>query len=857
MVTLSSQNSGTEHTPTGTRSTGTSSSKMGINQEMKMMNKESFEDDRESLHSGVSSNYPNNDTNGTSDLYTELEVAKKEDIWVFWLRILTTLVLLAVAVTVCVVVYLEGRKSETKAFEQDFSDLGEKMVQSFEAKVEQRLGVIEAFAESVTSDANHSFPYVTPPNYAFRAETTAILAQLFFLIFIPIVQKEQLAIWNQYVQQNTHWRVEGWAQIAGVNPETVNETEVGFKPFPPQMMNFHNPNGPGPVQKITPNQTQFYPIWCAWPVNPGTFGNVDMYGDKEHQVAIDTTLNTGKPTFEISYDYIDKEKDGRYGMLKANPHADYQDDPHAVAFFPIFDKFSYYDDSDSDPEPPKVSGLFLVIVYWRTNFDDLLPPGAHGIFVILENTCDQVYTYRIDGTYSLFVGHGDLHDPKYSYLEAGTSIGNIINAQVLDDNKNGCHYSIRVYPSQDFEDDHRSNKPWIYVLVLASLFLFTSAVFLIYDHMVEQRQKIVLQSAQQSGKLVNTLFPEDVRDQLYQEQQEEANKKQKQKGWENSTVPNEPATDALVNRALTMDNNTEHGKKAIASLYPESTIFFADLVGFTSWSAKRTPVEVFQLLETIYEAFDNIALKRDVFKVETIGDCYVAATGLPQPQPDHAIIMCKFATDCMNKMKVMMSSLADTMGEDTADLAMRVGLHSGPVTAGVLRGQKSRFQLFGDTVNTASRMESNGLPHRIHVSQATADALRAKGKRMWLTPRPDKVQAKGKGLLQTYFVDTTSKSRSVVSGLTVGDTTIGSDIDMDNDLRDVSGSTENAPQHSGLPDDLAGFTIDGAGAVLANENNNHDGDSISQGDETQSTAPQRDVFTDELAGNSIQTETEV
>ncbi|CAB9526550.1 Receptor-type guanylate cyclase gcy (Partial), partial [Seminavis robusta] len=821
---------------------------MGINQEMKMMTRESFEDDGESLHSGVSSNYPNNDANGRSDLYTELEVAKKEDIWVFWLRILTTLVLLTVAVTVCVVVYLEGRKSETKAFEQDFSDLGEKMVQSFEAKVEQRLGVIEAFAESVTSDANHSLPFVNPPNYAFRAETVAILAQLFFIVILPVVPRDQLQTWNQYAQENQQWRAEGWAQVVGVNPESINVTEVGFNPMPGQMMNFHNPNGPGPVQKVAPNQTQYFPMWCTWPVNPGTMANVDLYGDVEHRVPMDTTVNTGKPTFEISTDYIDKEKDGRYGMLKRNTLFDYQDDPHAVAFYPIFDKFSYYEDSDSDPDPPKVGAVFLIMIYWRTYFDNLLPPGADGIFVILENTCDQVYTYRIDGTSSLFVGHGDLHDPKYDYLEAGTSIGNIINAQVLDDNQNGCHYSIRVYPSQDFEDDHRSNKPWIYVLVLASLFLFTSAVFLIYDHMVEQRQKIVLQSAQQSGKLVNTLFPEEVRDQLYQEQQEEANKKQKQKGWENTTtVPNEPATDALVNRASTMDNNTEHGKKAIASLYPESTIFFADLVGFTSWSAKRTPVEVFQLLETIYGAFDNIALKRDVFKVETIGDCYVAATGLPQPQPDHAIIMCKFATDCMNKMKVMMSSLADTMGEDTADLAMRVGLHSGPVTAGVLRGQKSRFQLFGDTVNTASRMESNGLPHRIHVSQETADALRAKGKGMWLTTRPDKVQAKGKGLLQTYFVDTTSKSRSVVSALTLGETTIASGDNMDNTSH-ASGSTENAPQHSGLPDDLAGFTIDGAGAVHANENNNHDGDSISRGDETQSTAPQRDTFCDELPG---------
>ncbi|CAB9531243.1 Receptor-type guanylate cyclase gcy (Partial), partial [Seminavis robusta] len=82
---------------------------------------------------------------------------------------------------------------------------------------------------------------------------------------------------------------------------------------------------------------------------------------------------------------------------------------------------------------------------------------------------------------------------------------------------------------------------------------------------------------------------------------------------------------------------------------------------------------------------------------------------------------------------------------------MRVGLHSGSTTAGVLRGDKGRFQLFGDTVNTASRMESNGVRGRIHVSQATADAITLAGKASWLTPREDKILAKGKGLMQTYF----------------------------------------------------------------------------------------------------------
>ena len=179
-------------------------------------------------------------------------------------------------------------------------------------------------------------------------------------------------------------------------------------------------------------------------------------------------------------------------------------------------------------------------------------------------------------------------------------------------------------------------------------------------------------------------------------------------------------------------------------------------------------------------------------------DCYVAVTGLPDPRKDHAVTMARFAWDCLNKMIEITSDLETTLGPGTADLALRVGLNSGPTTAGVLRGEKSRFQLFGDTVNTAARMESNSQRNRIMVSQKTADLIVQAGKGHWLTLREDKVHAKGKGEMQCYWC----LPRSGTTGSTT-DNTLSSENDGEHDVKQAPRATRETSLQR-----LVGWNVD-------------------------------------------------
>jgi guanylate cyclase len=179
----------------------------------------------------------------------------------------------------------------------------------------------------------------------------------------------------------------------------------------------------------------------------------------------------------------------------------------------------------------------------------------------------------------------------------------------------------------------------------------------------------------------------------------------------------------------------------IADQFAAASILFADVVDFTPFSERLQPAEVVGVLDRLFTHFDRLADRYGVEKIKTIGDAYMVAAGVPTPRPDHARAMALMAIDMREAMRSQ-----DAVGH--LGLEIRIGINSGPVVAGVIGRKRFLYDLWGDAVNTASRMESHGSPGQIQVTRATYELLCDEFE---LTPRGT-VPIKGKGDVETWFL---------------------------------------------------------------------------------------------------------
>ncbi|HEX6139140.1 MAG TPA: adenylate/guanylate cyclase domain-containing protein [Candidatus Limnocylindria bacterium] len=181
--------------------------------------------------------------------------------------------------------------------------------------------------------------------------------------------------------------------------------------------------------------------------------------------------------------------------------------------------------------------------------------------------------------------------------------------------------------------------------------------------------------------------------------------------------------------------------QTIADSFTSASILFADVADFTPMAERLSPVRVVQMLDQLFGHFDELAERYELEKIKTIGDCYMAAAGIPSPRPDHARILALMALD-------MLEAVREQGAMGSLGFELRIGINSGPVVAGVIGRKRFLYDLWGDAVNTAGRMQTEGTPGRIQITRATYELLRDEFE---CEPRGS-IPVKGKGEMETWYL---------------------------------------------------------------------------------------------------------
>jgi Adenylate and Guanylate cyclase catalytic domain len=504
------------------------------------------------------------------------------------------------------------------------------------------------------------------------------------VVYTPIVQNSEVTQWASYTKTNRWWIAESRyvALQAAKNSDQLSImlsdfSESGVMPFIYANNGTHLLNqeeSPGP----------YMPVWQA---SPPPFQEFYINFDALSTEFADLSRTAVFTNDMLFSRHLENLRDLTSSALKHSDHEAYhkkllgddfdQDSGHDAYDHPHCEvTVQVYETTNDDSSIPR--GVLSGFMGWDRYLLNLLPDDVEGITCVLKNTCDQAFTYEINGRMAAYKGAGDFHDPGFDYTEVVIPFYELKNAQLTESLPGHCLYSFHLYATSKFADNYSTKVPLQLTLFVSFTFLVMVVFFAVYDECVRKKTSKVVDTAARSNAIVSSMFPSSVRDRLLNETDSNA-----QRNAYRSQTGENPIKSRL--RSF-MDEGGDPNKKSaglvsatqpIADLFPETTILFADISGFTAWSSMREPTQVFVLLETIYNSFDEIARRRRVYKVETIGDCYVAVCGLPDARTDHAVVMARFARECLSRMQDLVGKLEVMLGPDTAELAMRfVSVHT-------------------------------------------------------------------------------------------------------------------------------------------------------------------------------------
>ena len=468
------------------------------------------------------------------------------------------------------------------------------------------------------------WPFVTVPHFELKGQDLMKQTGAGTVYLSLVVGENQREEWEEYSTENQGWVHEGLIyQGQAVEAPSVVPYIHLLEPNPEKTP------GLKPDPGTTSDRPYYVPVWQIAPAPTDQGINVVNYN------------LFAEIDFRADFEVIRNKKHAVLSKsLELNDEFPY---PRSAIHQPIFKGTSY------EGEPV---GLLSSVVPWESFFVSRIASGTDEIVLVLSNECNQTFTYVVNGPDVTFAGVGDKHDPIYDGMAVSADFSPFDDG--AGDSSGGCRWTIHIYPSSDLEASYESNQALVFTVGVAFIFFLVCVCFITYDCCVERRQEKNVTSAVKSNAIISSLFPAQVRERLLDDAANDADDKNKlsQKASDMLNTPGQnkisskPIADlvshvpaflrsSVLFVTLSCDPNFLCFFIFCPTQFPNCTVLFADIVGFTAWSSVREPAQVFILLESVYHAFDRIAKKRRVFKVETIGDCYVAVVGLPDPRKNH------------------------------------------------------------------------------------------------------------------------------------------------------------------------------------------------------------------------------
>lgn len=445
---------------------------------------------------------------------------------------------------------------------------------------------------SVAKSTNQTWPFVTVPDFELHAGNVREMARADVVALTPYVDYSLRLEWNKYSRSHLEWWRESRERSGRVVPENYQES----------MLPIYSPTGQFRPQDEADHAHILY--WQCSPtaalpiinfdlgILPGHNGVRLAMKKSRGQLFGDLTNFTTLIADDNTKTYTNEEHDALHASFTSSVPDEGRekrgwagDIPHVSFYYPVFEVAG-----NSSSRIVAHLYYFLALDAYITN---LLPDGTPDLLVVFRNTnFEKAATFIVRGNNALIQSWNNSHDPMYDSLKRTIDLTSMAGIHETYD-EGSAQYFLDVYPTDSLAAKFDDDTPIVFAVLVGVTFGLMLAAFFSYGFFVDRRNRKVTITAAKSSAIVSSLFPPSVRDRLYKEQQ-----------LETEQMQTRDALSAFRRDTAPTENGSINSGKPIADLFPESTIIFADLAGFTAWSSGREPTDVFMLLETIYNAFD-------------------------------------------------------------------------------------------------------------------------------------------------------------------------------------------------------------------------------------------------------------